>query len=109
MATLAPQRPSRLAVVECTMVTPTVGGDQFANDGNTVLKVTTTSNAIVVTVAGVPCSHGRSANTVYNLLAGKEYHLGPFDPGLFNDGNGNVNITYDISTGAKVAAVRMTP
>jgi predicted CoA-binding protein len=106
MAALNLQRPGKLSVVETVSVAPTVIGDTFANNGQVLYKIKNGANATTVTVVGQPCSHGRSANSVFATLANKEYLLGPFDPALFNDANGNVTVTVDQNVATTVAAIQ---
>ena len=72
------------------------------NDGETVLAVYNpdAADTLTVTVAGVPCSHGRTANIVAAVAPSTSRLIGPFPKELFNDANGNVNITQVEAPGA---------
>lgn len=82
-----------------TPVAAAGGGDSFANDGATSLYVKNGSGApITVTIpAQAACNFGVS-NAAHDIVravpAGAENRLGPFAPGLYNDANGRVQITY---------------
>lgn len=82
-------------------------GNSFPNDGKTRLLVRTGSLATQVTVHSVPCSHGRTQDTVVAIGNNSEAYLGPFDPELFNQVGdpANVYVDYTVGTNVTVAAV----
>lgn len=92
-------------------VTPTYnacagGGDQFANDGRVLCHFKNTSGgAITVTfVAQVACNRGtiHSTTLVVPATTGDKM-IGPFDPQIFNDSNGMLQMTYSGVTNLTVA------
>ncbi len=95
MATLAVVEPVLEGVV-FTPVAAAAGGDQFLNDGDTLLYVLNASGApITVTIAAqyvdgnVPLTDVASA-----VAAGGARIFGPFPPRYFNNSLGLVSITY---------------
>jgi hypothetical protein len=81
-------------------------GDKWANDGHSLLEVTVGVTPTTLTVVSVPCSHGRTKDAVFALLASTTYLLGPFPQGLFNDAQGNANITYSSTATVTVGVHR---
>lgn len=83
--------------------------DTFSNDGRTLLYIktgaTATGNA---TAVSTPCSHGRAGEDVVQALsASKEYLLGPFPPGQYNDANGKVAVNLSAPTDVEAAALKL--
>ena len=70
------------------------GTDDFLmpNDGQTVLIVHGVTGD-TLTFTAVACSHGRTETAAPVIAAGDIAVLGPFDPSIWNDTNGNVRIT----------------
>lgn len=91
------------------MQAASAGGDTFANDGNTLLRVTNGgTGAITVTVTAVqPCNQGVLHNAVANVAAGATADIGPFAPPRFNDSTGSAAVTYSGVTTVTVGAVRL--
>ena len=86
-------------------------GDEFINNGKTLLIVNNTSSTeyLTVTVVSQNTLHGLAVQDPSITLAsgGDSYGvLGPFPAALFNDANGNTTITYSsASFGARILAV----
>ena len=82
-------------------------GDEFANNGRTVLHVKNGSaGAINVTLDSVkPCDQGFDHDAVVNVPAAGERIIGPFDPARFNNSNGRVGVSYSAAAGVTVAAL----
>lgn len=102
--------------IALTGLTPTyaaaaAGGDSFANDGSVFLHVKNTNAAArTVTVASQkPATPGLapSNNAVVVPLTVGDKMIGPFDPTIWNDANGLVQITYTAESGVTIAAVRL--
>lgn len=91
---------------QLTSVTPdAVNQNNFVNDGNTELVVHNGDAAAkTVTIASVPCEHGRTGDVAQVVAAGERAILGPFDKLLFNQADGTVNVDWSASTNVKVAA-----
>jgi hypothetical protein len=116
MATLAP-----ISIVQAglapALAAASAGGDQFVNpsDGRTFLVVRNASGgAIVVTIVRQRTAgkvQGEGDVTLGNLTVSVpattgERWIGPLGD-TFNDGNGNVQVTYASVTSLTVAAVRL--
>lgn len=70
--------------------------DSFPNTGDQILEVLN-GGGVPTTVAIVTPATvgGRAVSDVSQVIAaGARWKFGPFDPGLFNDSSGNVNVTY---------------
>ena len=86
------------------------GGDEFVNDGNTMLHVKNGSGgAITVTVNSlVACDQGSDHDSVTSVGAGAESMIGPFDRTRFNDPiTGRAAITYSGVTSLTLAPIQV--
>ena len=85
------------------------GGDQFSNDGKTMIHVKNGSGgSITVTVASqVSCSQGATHNTAVAIAAGAEKMIGPFPTDRYNDANGFVQLTYSGVTSLTLGAFQL--
>jgi hypothetical protein len=93
------------------------GGDTCPNDGFTFLLFVNGdagSHTITITPAKAtvkaPGGLGVVTKANVSLAVGTldEALLGPFPPGLFNDGNGNIAISYNsVAALVKIVAIRM--
>lgn len=98
-------------LLEPTKVGAAAGGDQFPNDGRTVLEVLNGGGgSINVTVVQQNAdADGYKENKVMAVANGATLgrRLGPFEKNLFDDANGNVQVTYSGVTSVTVAAVSL--
>lgn len=87
------------------------GGDVFANDGYTFLKVTNGGgSSINVTIDCTQTLDGMAVtDPVVAVAAGATKLIGPFSPSLFNDANGRVGVGYSAVTSVTVAALKCPP
>jgi hypothetical protein len=84
-------------------------GNYFVNNGAEYIIVKNGSAAaITTTVLSVPCSHGRTADSVVSVPAGGEKIVGPFPRDLFNQPNSR-DIHVDFSDGTSVTAAVIKP
>lgn len=86
------------------------GGDEFTNDGRTMLHVKNGgAGSITVTVnSRVNCNQGYDHDSVTTIGAGAEAMIGPFDTTRFNDpATGRASITYSGVTSVTIAAVKV--
>lgn len=93
-----------------TYVAANAGGDEFPNDGRTMLHVKNGSaGTIVVTVnSRVACNQGYDHDSVTSIGAGLEAMVGPFDITRFNDtSTSRAAITYDAVTSLTIAAIKV--
>jgi hypothetical protein len=106
MATLTVQATTAAGVTPAAAVSAAGGGDQFANNGKTMLEIVNGGvGSITATIASQnPCSQGATHNTTITIPAGETRRAGPFDPARYNDGSGNVQVTYSGVTSVTVRA-----
>lgn len=120
MALLTPQWLNEQTPVArgANAVAVTAGGDTCPNDGRTFLLFEngdSASHTITVTPARSTVNAPglgtvEKADVELAVAAGDEGLLGPFPPGVFNDANGNLAITYSGSgTSCKILAVKLAP
>ncbi len=86
------------------------GGDEFPNDGRTILHLKNGSGSpITVTVdSRVTCDQGSDHNSVTSVGAGAEAMIGPFDITRFNDSsNGRAAITYSGVTSLTIGVIKV--
>jgi hypothetical protein len=85
-------------------------GDTFPNDGKTKLVVKNgNAGACTVTINSVrPCSQGSDHDQSGVVTASTGIRVfGPFDPGRYNDVNGNVTVsTYSVTATVTAACFR---
>jgi hypothetical protein len=87
----------------------------MANDGLSLLHVKT--GATTATLTFVPqrkmadgSTAGMSGTSLAkSLLANKNYVFGPFSPSVYNDSNGELNMTFSAITSIVVQAQRVVP
>ncbi len=86
------------------------GGDQFLNDGRTVLYFkNTNATTRTITIATAGTIGGLAIADVTVAVAENEVRLvGPFEPRIYNDASGYVQLTYTaVATLLTVAAIRV--
>jgi hypothetical protein len=100
MATLAVQTINRSGITPAPVAVAS-GGDQFRNDGRTIIEVHNdhASAARTVTVATQMSVDGKTvADDAITILAANDRVLiGPFPPHIYNDVNGYIQLTYSDS------------
>lgn len=108
MAVLTVEKPTTSGVAS-TLVAASAGGDSFANDGRVILRVQNggASSITVTATATGQCNQGALHNATGSVSAGATNDFGPFPASQFNDGSGNVNVTYSAVTSVTVAAIRI--
>jgi len=94
--------------VNATTLTTAALTHTFLNDGNTFLLVKTTSTEITVTVETPAHVSGLDIEEVAVVIpAASTFLLGNFDPGVYNQIGGVVNISLSVVTGASIGAFRL--
>jgi hypothetical protein len=76
-------------------------GDSFPNDGRTFLWIKNSSTSVTVTITTTVTTGGYAVADQTCAVASTDTNgkfLGPFDPNVFNDANGYVNIDYGTAT-----------
>lgn len=110
MATLAVAVAVRTGI-DMAGVAATSGGDQFPNTGREYLQIfngDSGSHTVTPVTQLAPDGQTVSALTVA-VPAGATKVIGPFPPGVYNDVNGNVQLTYSAVTSVTVKVVQVTP
>lgn len=87
------------------------GGDAFANDGKTLAIIKNASGGdITVTFVTQATSDGQAvADLAVVVAAGATRSIGPFPPGIYNDVNGLVQMTYSGVTSLTAKVLSVTP
>src|SRR3990167_7912315 len=109
MAVLTVQQLTRAGITP-TYAAAAGGGGSFPNDGQTFVQFKNTNAAARnVTIATQVTVDGKAvADDVINVpLTTGDVMVGPFPPGIYNDVNGRVQLTYDAVTNLTVAVVRL--
>lgn len=110
MATLTLKTPVGSAATDLSPENCAAGGDQFLNDGKTFLYFKNTNAATrTVTIATGGSIGGLAiADVAITVAQNEEKVIGPFDPRLFNDANGYIQLTYSgVATLLTVAAIQL--
>lgn len=96
--------------VDPTPVAAAGGGDQFTNNGKTLLKVVNGSGgSITVTIAAQrSCDQGSTHNIANAVAAGATELMGPFDPARYSDASGFVQVTYSGVTSLTVVPISLS-
>jgi len=110
MAALTVQSMTISGLVE-TYVAAAAGGDTFANDGKTFLRVKNGGgSSINVTLSSQvtdPAAGTAVADKVVAVANGVDAMIGPVNQKGFNSG-GNVSVAYSGVTSVTVAAIKLT-
>lgn len=108
MATLAAITPTYAGAV-LAKTAATAAGDKFLNTGTELLYVINGGGGSINVTLDAKATPGGLAITdpVVAVAAGAEKVLGPFNPAIFNDANGFVNLTYSGDTDVEVAVLKV--
>lgn len=87
------------------------GGDVFPNDGKTVLVIKNGGGAGITLTVVTPVTIDGLAVTdlTATIGAGETRAIGPFPPAWYNDGSGNVSLTYSAVTSVTVQPISVNP
>ena len=105
-----------LTVQNQTTSSPTVtfgavaASDVFDNDGDTIALFNNGSGGnitITITAAGTPGGLSLANVVTANIANGAIGRVGPFDPTLFNDSNGQVTVAASSTSSVTVAVLRV--
>jgi len=108
MATLTVQQPTSSGTV--ITFAAVSASDVFTNDGDTIALFSNGSGGnitITTTAAGTPGGLSLSDVVTGNIGNGTTSAVGPFDPTLFNDTNGQVTLAASTTSAVSVAIVRV--
>ena len=115
MATFSAEELNESGIATLTYNVASETGDDFANSGSTFIAVNNEGGeTITLTVTAQDTSiespiYGTlsKANASLIVLAGRIGFIGPFKPPAYNNGSGNVEITYSTHTSVSVAVVTL--
>ena len=84
-------------------------GEEFANDGNVFIHAKNASGGAIVLTFKTPATvSGVDIDEVeVSIPAGEERMVGPFDPAVFNQSDGNVDLDFDGVTSLTIAAFKL--
>lgn len=87
------------------------GGDTFTNTGQEIAVIKNGSGAPITVTFVTPATLDGLAVTdlTVSVGAGETRAVGPFPPGVYNDANGLVSMTYSGVTTLTVAILKVTP
>lgn len=107
--TITYQQVVRTGLEETTEAADGTNGNQFANDGRMVLHVINGGGSpINVTIATPNQVDGLAiSDQVVAVTNAEERFIGPFPPGIYNDSDGYVQVTYSSATSVTVALLRI--
>jgi hypothetical protein len=86
--------------------------DEFANTGKELLVIDNVAGIVpcVVSIESSVTVDGQAvADRVVTVPTGEVMVIGPFNPGIYNDADGLVQISYDQVTDVYVAVLQVTP
>lgn len=86
-------------------------GNDFANDGKTVMVVENGSGGSLTVTLSLPAGPKTANEAITKTLAvadGKEAHFGPFQLSLYNQSNGRVNVDWSTGTSVTAAIIQQT-
>lgn len=107
MATITPADVTTAGVVP-TYASATSGGDQFSNDGKTMIHVKASGAPVTVTISSqVPCNQGVTHNTAVVIASTSEQMIGPFDTNRYSSGTGFTQLTYSQVTGVTIGVFQI--
>jgi hypothetical protein len=101
------------SIKTCTGLTQPAGtavstSDTFYNDGKTFLEVVVGATATTIAfVQQNPNNQGEKFNPTLASISNTTRLVGPFDPALYNDANGNVTVTYSQTTNVTAKTYRL--
>lgn len=95
--------------VELALTAAAGGGDEFANDGNTVFIANNGSGGdITLTIVSQATADGLAiADRTVTLTAGDLEAVADLDPDIYNDSDGMVQVTYSGVTSLTVNPFRL--
>lgn len=111
MATLTPVAVS-LSGVDVAGVTPTAStGDVFANTGKEIVEIKNASGSpITVTLDHLNSPDGAViTDPTVTVADGITKAIGPFPPGYYNNGSGQVKVTCSAVTSVTIKVLQVTP
>jgi hypothetical protein len=107
--TLSYQQVVRTGLETTYAAVDATNGNRFINDGRMFLHVKNGhTSPITVTIATPGTVDGLAvADQAVVVTNAEERMIGPFPPGIYNDGSGYVQITYSLGTAMTIALLRL--
>jgi hypothetical protein len=93
-----------------TLTAAAAGGDQFQNDGKTLLRIKNAdgSGMTATVTAQTACNYGTVHSTTVTVGATTgDVLAGPFDPAIYNNSSGYVVVTYSAVTSVTVGVASL--
>lgn len=88
------------------------GGDKFANDGKTFALIKNGGGAPITVTLVTPATSDPEGLAITDktvtINAGVTKAIGPFPKGIYDDADGNANLSYSGVTSVTVIALRLT-
>ena len=108
MAVLAAQQILTTGLT-ATFASAAGGGDKFANTGRQIVEIVNgDSSSMTVTVVTPGTYKGKAiADDTITVGAGVRKHIGPFDPEIYNNSSGQVDLAYSGVTSLTVAILQI--
>jgi len=109
--TVVPQTLAQNVGITPVAVTAITNTLYFNNNGLTWVEVANIDDTdyITGTFETTATSYGLAvADVTYNIAAGETYMIGPFSPGLYNDSDSDVKITWEAGDTAALAPTPQT-
>lgn len=115
MATISAQELNETGIAAITFTAAGAEGDEFANSGSQFIVVKNDSLSSITTTIVVQKASVDSplygtltkANATLVVVAGRIGYIGPFKAPSFNNGDGNVEITYSAYESLSVAVITL--
>lgn len=99
--------------VEPVFNAASASGDEFPNDGKTMVYIKNGATDVNVTFTAQNTSTTKpgfgtitTPDQVVNVPGSSEKAIGFFEPPIFNDGNGRVQMTYDNEVNVTIAVLK---
>ena len=79
------------------------------NDGKVFVRIVNGGGGTSICTIATPGSIGGNAvaDRAVSVLAGTEQNIGPFPPAIYNDSNGDIDVTFDVITSVTIAGLHL--
>jgi hypothetical protein len=95
--------------LEATFAAAAGGGDKFANTGRQIVEIVNgdaSDTTLTIVTPGKYKGHAIADDTV-TITAGERRHVGPFDPEIYNNASGQVDLAYSSVTSLTLAILQI--
>lgn len=108
--TVAPQNivPAGLTVIHTGSLS-TSNNYKIRNDGRMFIRIVNGSGgSVVVTIVTQKQVGGNAVvDRAVTVLTVTEQNIGPFPPSIYNDSNGDIDVSFDVITSVTIAALHL--